>query len=183
MQNKFGPNSLNKTVLILVVFVLGFVGITQGIKYINSETTIPPSDEIALNRELLNTKKDGDTITLTLTKSPDILLKLEVANSDESRTTGLMNRLAVKESEGMLFIFDDLRQRVFWMKDTLIPLDIIFLDENFAVVNFYQNTKPNQTGETYPSKKPCRYVIETKGLWSKNVNLNISDTFQINDSK
>jgi uncharacterized membrane protein (UPF0127 family) len=183
MQNKFEFSLFKRALLLLIVFIIGFIGITQGIKYINNETSIPPSEEIPQNIELLSNKKDGDIITLTLTKSPNILLKLEVANSDESRTTGLMNRPTLNDNEGMLFVFDDLRQRVFWMKDTLIPLDIIFLDENFAVVNFYQNTKPNQTGETYPSKKPCRYVIETKGLWSKNVNLNISDTFQINDSK
>jgi uncharacterized membrane protein (UPF0127 family) len=181
MQNKFEFNLFKRVLLLLIVFIIGFIGITQGIKYINNETSIPPSEEIPQNIELLSNKKDGDIITLTLTKNPNILLKLEVANSDESRTTGLMNRLAVKENEGMLFIFDDSKERVFWMKDTLIPLDIIFLDENLKVVNFYQNTKIDQTSETYSSKKPCHYVIETNGLWSENVSLKISDSFQIKE--
>lgn len=59
----------------------------------------------------------------------------------------------------MLFIFEDERPRNFWMKNTLIPLDIIFIDSNHQVVKVIENTEPYSTSPRL-SEKPAKYVVE-----------------------
>jgi uncharacterized protein len=101
----------------------------------------------------------------------EVKINAEIASTYESREKGLMMRGELDESSGMLFVFESSSPRTFWMKDTLIPLDIIFLDENLKVINISENTKPNQTTETYSSTQPALYVLEMNGGWSKKHNL------------
>ena len=61
--------------------------------------------------------------------------------------------------QGMLFIFDDIIPRYFYMKNTYIPLDIIFINENKTIVSFQKNTKPLDE-KSLPSNVPAKYVLE-----------------------
>lgn len=86
---------------------------------------------------------------------------LEVASSSESRQKGLGGRTEMATNKGMLFVFDEPGRYCFWMKDTLIPLDLIWLDRDYRVVHTEENVQP----ETYPSEEFCyegqaKYVIE-----------------------
>ena len=69
-------------------------------------------------------------------------ISIEIASTPEQRTIGLMKRSSLAENSGMLFIFEDEQPRSFWMKDTFIPLDIIFFDKNFAVVSYIKEMRP-----------------------------------------
>lgn len=68
---------------------------------------------------------------------------IEVANNDKSRQIGLSNRGKLDENKGMLFIFDKKGKYSFWMKNTLIPLDIIFIENN-KIVYIVKNAKPEK---------------------------------------
>jgi uncharacterized membrane protein (UPF0127 family) len=99
-------------------------------------------------------------------------LELEVANSDEEREKGLMFRKNLSEGTGMVFVWNDSKERGFWMKNTYIPLDMIFVAENGTVLNVEEadpepDTLPPDL-ETYTSDGPALYVIETNKGFSES---------------
>ena len=85
----------------------------------------------------------------------------EIAKSDQDRATGLMNRETLKPNHGMLFILENSDFHGFWMKNTLIPLDIIWIDEHKKIVDI-KSADPCvvEKCETYISEKKAKYVLE-----------------------
>ena len=83
---------------------------------------------------------------------------LEVADTEQSRETGLMRRDEMPADHGMLFIFDDETPRTFWMKNTRIPLDILFLDGTKHVISIEQMKAYDLS--TTRSGGPAKYAIE-----------------------
>ena len=67
---------------------------------------------------------------------------VEVAKTNEEQAEGLMYRLELKKNGGMLFLFNNEKKASFWMKNTLIPLDIIFINKNGSINKIYKNTIP-----------------------------------------
>lgn len=97
---------------------------------------------------------------LSLNTLPTITtFKVELAKTYKEQAKGLMHRKTLPSDSGMLFLFDDTRPRWFWMKNTQIPLDIIFFDAHFRVVHIAKNTKPFSL-ERIHSKVAARYVLE-----------------------
>ncbi|SHG36206.1 DUF192 domain-containing protein [Cognatishimia maritima] len=87
---------------------------------------------------------------------------VEVADNASERSKGLMGRPSMPTSSGMLFVYHRTRPISFWMKNTLIPLDMIFADERGIVVHVHHNAIP--LDETpISSQWPARYVLEVNG--------------------
>ncbi|MFH0836116.1 MAG: DUF192 domain-containing protein [Candidatus Micrarchaeota archaeon] len=104
--------------------------------------------------------ESGDYATVTM---PDgFAIQAEMAVTPEQRSAGLSNRDSLCASCGMLFIFEDERQREFWMKDTNIPLDIIFLDSQGNIVGLKPNAQPclQDPCPIYRSVEPSSLVLE-----------------------
>lgn len=91
---------------------------------------------------------------------------VEVADNAAERSKGLMGRPSMPMSKGMLFVYHQTRPVSFWMRNTLIPLDMIFLDENGVVVNVHHNAIPLDESPI-PSVAPARYVLEVNAGLSK----------------
>ena len=91
------------------------------------------------------------------------LIRAEVAQTPEQRSTGLMFRQAMGQNEGMLFAFEDAGQQCFWMKNTLIPLSIAFLADDGSVVNV--DDMAPQTLDGHCSARPVRFVLEMNQGW------------------
>lgn len=87
----------------------------------------------------------------------------QVAAAPEERMTGLMHRKEMPQHEGMLFIFDFPAQQCFWMKNTLLPLSVAFVEDDGTIVNI-EEMKP-QTLDSHCSHKPVRYVLEMNKGW------------------
>ncbi|WP_154224304.1 DUF192 domain-containing protein [Marinicella rhabdoformis] len=108
---------------------------------------------------------------------------VELAESDESRAMGLMYRKEMADDEGMLFIFPNEYPRAFWMKNTLIPLDILYFDKNKKLVSLSMNTPPCKNTTTrcpnYPSVKPAKYVLEINAGLSKKYGFKKGDLLEI----
>jgi uncharacterized protein len=87
---------------------------------------------------------------------------VEIADDDASRNRGLMFREELADNRGMFFIFRREEPRSFWMRNTRIPLDIIYLDSELRVVSISANTPPCRTRQcpSYPSRGPAMYVLE-----------------------
>jgi len=109
--------------------------------------------------------KEKQTIEIK-TGQRSVILNVEVADTDEEHEKGLMNRTELDENSGMLFVFTNENVRTFWMKDTLISLDMIFISSDGTIVNIAKNTQPNQIEERYSSEDPVKYVLEVNGGWS-----------------
>lgn len=82
---------------------------------------------------------------------------VKVAKTEEEREKGLQNVKELPEDEGMLFIFDNPQTVGFWMKDTLIPLDIIFINEDMEVISIYKGESRN---EDIAEEDDVKYVLE-----------------------
>ncbi|MAP17464.1 MAG: hypothetical protein CL626_00105 [Aurantimonas sp.] len=89
-------------------------------------------------------------------------IKVELAQTPETRATGLMNRESMPADQGMLFEFDETRPVAMWMKNTLIPLDMLFIDSDGVVKRVKTNAQPLSL-ETIPSGAPVKYVLELNG--------------------
>jgi uncharacterized membrane protein (UPF0127 family) len=95
-----------------------------------------------------------------------IPLFVSIADTDPERIQGLSGTEPLKDTEGMLFVFDKLDTYVFWMKDMNYPLDIIWLDNEMRVIHIEKNLAPDTYPKTYTAESPARYVLETKAGFS-----------------
>lgn len=87
---------------------------------------------------------------------------VEIADSPQERAIGLMNRENLARFSGMLFVFEDDHIAQFWMKNTLIPLDIMYFDRDGQLINIWEQAQPGElVGE--PSARLARYVLEING--------------------
>jgi hypothetical protein len=87
------------------------------------------------------------------------VITAEIARTANERTRGLSNRAAIPWDHGMLFVFDTVADHAFWMYETYIPLDVIFLDENFVVVGVVENMRPHDV-TLRQSGRLSRYALE-----------------------
>jgi uncharacterized protein len=90
------------------------------------------------------------------------VVQVEVARTDEQRARGLMFRRDLPRDRGMLFIFDETSEHSFWMHNTLIALDLIYLADDRRVVGVVTNAEP-RTDTPRTVGKPSRYVVEVGG--------------------
>jgi len=91
------------------------------------------------------------------------VIQAEVADTPATRTRGLMYRKSMPANRGMLFMFPYSERQCFWMKNTLIPLSIAFLDERGAIVNIVDMAP--QTEDQHCSARPVRYALEMNQGW------------------
>jgi hypothetical protein len=110
----------------------------------------------------------------------DILITqfdIEIADNDYEVQTGLMHRKSMQDDRAMLFIFPDSRMQSFYMKNTYISLDIIYIDKDKHIVSIQENSNP--LDETpLPSQFPAQYVLEINAGLSKKLNLNVGDSIE-----
>jgi len=114
----------------------------------------------------------ADYSTVTFAGGSLQKISVEIADTPEERAAGLMHREFLAEDMGMLFVFEEQKEQSFWMKNTLMPLDMIFVDENFEIVDVKENVQPCEADPcpSYHSNAPAKYVIEVNGGFAeKNV--------------
>ncbi|MDW5290489.1 DUF192 domain-containing protein [Formosa sp. PL04] len=150
---------------------LSFLALILGVTILNvsckedKKVTIAPT-EISFNKE-------GE-LKLYKSKTDSIIkaLDIEIADNEYDRETGLMYRSSMKDQNAMLFIFPEEMPRAFYMKNTQIPLDIIYIGEDNTIVSIAKNAQPmNET--SLLSYKPAMYVLE--------VNAGLSDKWQLKE--
>ena len=105
----------------------------------------------------------------------------ELATTDASRERGLMMRTELAADHSMLFVFPNDDQRWFWMKNTLIPLDILYFDGNRKLVSVQANVPPCKADPcpSYPSDLPARYVLELPGGTAGRIGVMVGDELTI----
>jgi uncharacterized membrane protein (UPF0127 family) len=116
--------------------------------------------------------KDNEVVLQT--ELGDIPIKVEVVDTPELRRKGLMFRTKMPRDEGMLFDFKEIREVAFWMRNTFIPLDMIFIDESGVIKHIHENAIP-QDPTSIPSQYPVRFVLEINGGLSAQYGLKPGD--------
>jgi uncharacterized membrane protein (UPF0127 family) len=126
-----------------------------------------------------NIVSEGQVVFNTL--SGPVILNVEIADTSQEIMTGLMYREYLGQDEGMLFIFHDDSLRSFWMKNTLIPLDMIFINSSLDIVHIVENAEPCKTPTcpTYSSVLPAMYVLEANSGFSKRQEIKVGQKISL----
>ncbi len=103
-------------------------------------------------------------------------IEAEVVNTMETRMRGLMKRESMPAQHGMLFVFDAEARHCMWMKNTLLPLSVAFLDDDGRIINV-EEMKP-QTLNTHCAARPARYALEMNGGWFRQRGLKAGTTLK-----
>jgi len=109
-----------------------------------------------------------------VTASGTHVFQVEIAKDEESRALGLMNRRYLPRDRGMLFEFDRDEPQSFWMKNTYIPLDMIFISRAGVVTKIVANAEP-LSERVIPSGPPCAAVLELNGGLAAAAGLKVGD--------
>ncbi|MFX1706453.1 DUF192 domain-containing protein [Chitinophaga sp. CC14] len=120
-------------------------------------------------------KKQG-ALAFVSKSGADTLRKIDIqlAQTDEQRADGLMYRKSMTDDQGMLFIFPDMEERAFWMKNTYISLDIIYIDDKLEIVSIQKYATP-LSEESLPSFKKAKYVLEVNGGFCDKYHIKYGD--------
>lgn len=133
--------------------------------------------EIEITPQDIDFTRDGE---LSIFKNDSLIQTIEVefAKNDMERSLGLMYRSSMDEHQGMWFIFPEEAPRSFYMKNTEIPLDIIYLDKDKKVVSIAKNARPYDE-TSLPSEKPAMYVLEINGGLSDKWGIEKGDRMEV----
>lgn len=170
-KKKKKSNINTRQVLIIGVMILALIGLilpnmmhwfTGG----GGPASLPPSSTGNANNAAMpepKFQKEGELSFISSESgNPVTTIEIEKADNDMERQFGLMYRRSMGENQGMLFLFEESTQQGFWMKNTYIPLDIMFVDENNVITTIHQNATP-MSEKTLYSKGNAKYVVEVVG--------------------
>jgi len=118
--------------------------------------------------------KQGEVYFQDKDKKLKTKIDVEIAETEEKRHLGLMFREKMDESQGMLFIFQEEDEQGFYMKNTIIPLDIIFVSSKKEIVKIHKNTTPFSE-KTLSSSKPIIYVVEVNAGFTDKFGIKVGD--------
>ena len=117
-------------------------------------------------------------VTLYPQIGPPIHVSVEIADTNEKRALGLMYRRELPELHGMLFFFSRQEPLSFWMKNTPLPLDILFIDSSLTIVGIAHNTTPFSE-KAIPSDKPAQFVLEVNGGFCQRHSITVGDRIEL----
>ena len=161
------------SIFLLVVFVsiIAFYFLQQSPQknktYYNPKETKSMKNEYEFEKqgELVFTTDEGDSLAK---------IDIEFADTNDKRTLGLMFREKMGANEGMLFIFPFEEPQSFWMVNTILSLDIIFVNSKREIVKIHKNTTP-YSRQSYPSEDPSIFVVEVNAGFTNEHNIKEGD--------
>lgn len=174
---KTKPSAYNITIvsILLLIIVLGslMIFVNPGKKPAhkaaatgNEKPLVPPKPVF---------RKDGELRFLDVETSKVIAaINIEVADNDAEREQGLMYRDSMPENAGMLFLMESEEIQAFWMKNTILSLDIMYADANRRIVSIHKNCKPYSLDQIV-SAKPALYVVEVNAGYTAKHGIKVGD--------
>jgi uncharacterized membrane protein (UPF0127 family) len=118
-------------------------------------------------------------LTIERSGAPAVLIKAELARTEDERAQGLMNRKNLPDGEGMFFVFDRDQILSFWMKNTLIPLSIAFIASDGRILEI----RDMEPGDLKPlrSSRSARYAMEVPQKWFNRMGITAGDRVRVGD--
>lgn len=150
----------------LVILILALAGCGADL----DEGNLGAQNQKSLEKELHGLKQIEVTVK---SKTGDTVFTAGVADTEEQLQRGLMYSKELALGSGMLFIFDKPQQLSFWMKNTLIPLDMVFIGENHKIVRVQKSAMPCKSDPcpTFGSGVPAQFVLEVNGGVSEKLGI------------
>ena len=139
------------------------------------------TSQISISCEVQFLKKEKIVLENKLSKDKAIFL-VELAKNEYEREKGLQCKKYLKKNEGMLFIWSEEDYRNFWMKNTAIPLDLIFINSKFKIVDIYFDATPFNK-KLIRSQKRAKFVLELNAGIFKKLGFNIGDSIKFKKNK
>ena len=165
-------NKSNLYKAIVVIVLLAFIVLmlsdlfTSKPKHVQNQNTNKAEEyKFTKNGELSFQSAEGEYIGT---------IDLEFADNDHERAQGLMFRTEMKENQGMLFIFPSETRQSFYMKNTVISLDMLFINSKLEIVTIHKSTKPYDVN-SYASSSPAQYVLETIAGYTDKHDIQVGD--------
>lgn len=115
-----------------------------------------------------------ETRLVVQSESGNHAFTVEVVDTPETRAQGLMYRQELADDAGMLFDFREERPVSFWMRNTFIPLDMLFIEADGTILNIHANARPHDT-TSIPSDGPVQFVLEIPGGRSEELGIAAGD--------
>jgi uncharacterized membrane protein (UPF0127 family) len=147
-----------------------------------SEDASEPTRPAETTRQMETTASSAlPTTTVTLVPSDGaepVEVEAEIADDRAERTRGLMYRTALAEDAGMLFVFGRERPLSFWMRNTLIPLSIAYVDAEGRIVDI-EDMEPLDDQTKHPSAEPAKYALEVNQGFFGERGIEVGDTVEI----
>ena len=165
-----------KLITVISIVVIAAVVITFIITKIDQQGKTSTATTEKQIEEIQNYKfeKEGELTFNTSDSKYITSLEIEIAEDNIERSKGLMFRKDMNENQGMLFIFSRQEFQSFWMRNTAISLDIIFVNSNNEIVTIHKNTN-TFSDESYPSTKPAIYVVEVIAGFTSKYGIKVGD--------
>lgn len=173
-----GSSGFSKYLLIAVVLAIaGYLTYEFAIKEeekVSKPVVIDPREKIKSVKEP-QFVKEGE-LEFIRKGGRQVIRKIDVelAENDRERETGMMYRKSMDDGKGMLFIFPKDEFQSFWMKNTIIPLDIIYVNSSKEIVKIYRSTTPFSEN-SLPSERPAMYVVEVAGGFTERYGIGEGD--------
>jgi uncharacterized membrane protein (UPF0127 family) len=143
-------------IVVLISFIVFFV-LSNFFK--SNETTNKDLENATSNKMTYTFHQDGELIFSSSNDKAIQKIDIEIADNEMKREIGLMMRRTMAENQGMLFLFETEGPQAFWMHNTILPLDIIYVNSKLEIVTIVKNAKPFDDS-SLPSIKPAQYVVE-----------------------
>ena len=166
-----------------VLFILAFLScsqsepkvkqeITTATPSVSSDTAVQPKATAQIPEPIF--VSEGELSFLDATGNEKTKLEIEIVDNNADRQKGLMFRKKMAEHRAMLFVFEKQEPQAFWMKNTLMSLDIIFVNDKNTVVSIQKNAQP-LSEKSLPSEKPAIYVVETNAGYTTKFGIKEGD--------
>lgn len=122
------------------------------------------------------TKEPQNTTKLVINNT---VIEIEILDTPEERSKGLSGREILLSNKGFWFVFEELGFYYFWMKDMNFPIDIIWIDENYKIIDITENLLPNTYPKSFTSKEKALFILEVSTGFVKKHNIKIGESFKI----
>jgi uncharacterized membrane protein (UPF0127 family) len=147
----------------IAVLMLSFASLFVGVGCGGEQSSTPsePTKESASSTTAPVTESETSqtpTVSIINSEGERVEVEVEIADNDAERQRGLMERTALAENAGMLFVFEREQPLSFWMKNTLIPLSVAYIDSTGRIVDIQDMEPLDET--SHPSAEPGQYALE-----------------------
>ncbi len=149
----------------LIIYVIGFIFVVLIYVFLSfsGREAEQSTQQVPITRtSSIDFRKDGELTISDRSRNEIVTIDIEIVEDPQSLGQGLMYRESMEEHQGMLFIFQPVnqpRERSMWMKNTIIPLDMIFIRQNRTIAHIAENTVPFDESSIH-SGEPVSYVLE-----------------------
>lgn len=153
----------------LVFALIGLLALGGVFLFFSNTTRIPlssPSPPDAQETQDLSALADSES-GLPTVRIGEALVYVEFARTPSEMSRGLSGRRSLPENNGMFFVYDAPGFYHFWMPNMYFSIDIIWLDENYIIVDITHDLSPDTYPETFTSSQPAQYVLEVNAGWAR----------------